>query len=279
MIYSVRMSTSTPYKLQFIDNAGNECNTSAILSNTLSINYFNIDTRHDTTSSGAATDEKELSKGIIMYKTRFSEKKFMLIGDNDFSTIADIGLDGPGGANNFEIRVHNVTNAGDEPDITFKEYITNILDIGLPDKPNVQRSCDPTRTSLYEYMTIYNIYDMGSQFPDKIPSPSYIIDSAPAGNHINAVPNICRLRPPPAVQYDLLNWVLPNIANFNTIQNNHSLLFFGDLQISNYFCVELSLADIANNASNIVIDPTVTNLFTGQAADDIQNILDIVSYL
>ena len=229
---SLRMYKDSPYKLKYLNEEGDDVHFSE-----LAKQYFLIDAKHDKTLKSSVSDENDaISKAIESYRGRFDEIKFMEISNDNFKKIQDDGatID----AMNISVKVAGA-------DKLFKDFIKDDLKIELPEMTETLKSCTPitstgvTHPDFYRYLRFFNIYDMGHQFPDKIPSPSYIIDSASSVNKINAVPNICTKKNDNN-KYDLTGYVLPGETEFNDV-SNHSLLFYGDLQIAHFYAKDICL--------------------------------------
>ena len=217
------------YKLRFINE---DKEVMAPLKNQIQSRYFKADTMHDHTSKGTPNDDKLIEDALNEYPDRANEMKFMLIEKSDYKKIKENG--------STEINVKPIENGILQPEMDFKKYIETVLKIDLQEEilsnDNRLQTCEShhRKKSIYEYMRFINIYDMGPQFPDKLPSPSYIIDSASSTNKIDEVPNICKKIE--NSKYNINGYIMPGVDSFNDETNqNYSLLFFGDLQIAHYF--------------------------------------------
>lgn len=225
--------------------------------------YFKADTMHDHTSKGTPNDDKLIEDVLNEYPDRANEMKFMLIEKmSDYKEIKENG--------STEINVKPIENGILQQEMDFKKYIETVLKIDLQEEilsnDNRLQTCESHHRikSIYEYMRFINIYDMGPQFPDKLPSPSYIIDSASSTNKIDEVPNICKKIE--NSKYNINGYIMPGVPSFNDETNqNYSLLFFGDLQIAHYFFKHFGLdstipaADADKNI--IIISQKLRDLF------------------
>jgi hypothetical protein len=265
----VRMQNEEPYKLHFFDTNGDIIQGQEHLHDLIK-KYFKYDTMHDHTSSGTPNEDKLIKDAIEANKDRKDAIKFLLMNYVDYKKIQNFGLDG-----NDDITVQNVTSLGDGPEISFWDYIKNILNIEFDvDKPeNHLETCDDKRKSIYEYMRFLNIFDMGSQFPDKIPSPSYIIDSASSTNRLNEVPNICNKKENGT--YNISDYIMPGDDTFNDNTNkNYSLLFYGDLQIADYF-YELFTLNKTENDGIIKISESIYNIYQHTDSDKKKRLIQL----
>lgn len=220
--------------------------------------YFKADTMHDHTSKGTPNDDKLIEDVLKEYPDRANEMKFMLIEKSDYKKIKDNG--------STEINVKPIENGILQPEMDFKKYIETVLKIDLQEEilsnDNRLQTCEShhRKKSIYEYMRFINIYDMGPQFPDKLPSPSYIIDSASSTNKIDEVPNICKKIE--NSKYNINGYIMPGVDSFNDKKNqNYSLLFFGDLQIAHYFFKHFGLDSTPAADKNIIISQKLRDLF------------------
>jgi len=256
------MQSTSPFKYELLDNQNKPMTMSSTDANDLPKNYFDIDSNHDRTSGGSPAEDKAIIRAIQLYPERFNDIKFMLIDDALFKRM----VDPKDKTTNYDGQVNQVTLAGKQPDTTFQEFIKNVLNIDLGTIPDaggpgsnpILKSCTIGRMALYQYLKFFNIYDMGPQFPDKISSPSFIIDSASAVNDIESVPNICL-----PIDHNLEQFSLPGSVPYKDQNNqNLSFLFYGDLQIADYYHADLKLDLIVNNASNgMNINPNVFAFF------------------
>jgi len=144
-------------------------------------------------------------------------------------------------------RVCEVKGKNTMAEIKFEDYIKEVLEIDLGDIQDELKSCD-TKERFYQYMRFFTVFDMGKQFPEEIPSASYIIDSASSVNKIENIPNVCVKIP-----IQIAEWHLPGTDDFEK-NKNYSLFFLGDLQIADFYYSDLCLNKIVDN--DTVIDGT-----------------------
>lgn len=272
-MYSIRIQEdNNPYhKLRCLDETGTEILISTISTTPtvydLHKSYFSIDTRHDETSSGPPVDDWAISEAFKTHSERFNAIRIIKMTKKLFSEMKDI----TNFATQFRGEVEYIENSSTNKKMDFQEFIKDILQIELYSEaasiqpldplPNVPTtpmtgatptlsSCIKTtagnsRVALYQYLKFFNIFDQGHQFPDKIPSPSYIIDSASTINTLDKVPNMC----------DSINFndytYLPGTPGYRHQDNrNLSLLFFGDLQIVDFYYEIMNLNFIIDGTNN-----------------------------
>lgn len=240
-MYSILMQSTFPFKPRCIDEKDNEITLETIKGwdNDMPRKYFEIDTNHDHTSPGTAAEDKSLEEAFKYYGSRFNQIKFMLIDKTELDKIVKDGYTNE--------RVCEVKGKNTMAEIKFEDYIKEVLEIDLGDIQDELKSCD-TKERFYQYMRFFTVFDMGKQFPEEIPSASYIIDSASSVNKIENIPNVCVKIP-----IQIAEWHLPGTDDFEK-NKNYSLFFLGDLQIADFYYSDLCLNKIVDN--DTVIDGT-----------------------
>jgi hypothetical protein len=235
------MQSTFPFKPRCIDEKDNEITLETIKGwdNDMPRKYFEIDTNHDHTSPGTAAEDKSLEEAFKYYGSRFNQIKFMLIDKTELDKIVKDGYTNE--------RVCEVKGKNTMAEIKFEDYIKEVLEIDLGDIQDELKSCD-TKERFYQYMRFFTVFDMGKQFPEEIPSASYIIDSASSVNKIENIPNVCVKIP-----IQIAEWHLPGTDDFEK-NKNYSLFFLGDLQIADFYYSDLCLNKIVDN--DTVIDGT-----------------------
>ena len=235
------MQSTFPFKPRCIDEKDNEITLETIKGwdNDMPRKYFEIDTNHDHTSPGTAAEDKSLEEAFKYYGSRFNQIKFMLIDKTELDKIVKDGYTNE--------QVCEVKGKNTMAEIKFEDYIKEVLEIDLGDIQDELKSCD-TKERFYQYMRFFTVFDMGKQFPEEIPSASYIIDSASSVNKIENIPNVCVKIP-----IQIAEWHLPGTDDFKK-NKNYSLFFLGDLQIADFYYSDLCLNKIVDN--DTVIDGT-----------------------
>jgi hypothetical protein len=235
------MQSTFPFKPRCIDEKDNEITLETIKGwdNDMPRKYFEIDTNHDHTSPGTAAEDKSLEEAFKYYGSRFNQIKFMLIDKTELDKIVKDGYTNE--------QVCEVKGKNTMAEIKFEDYIKEVLEIDLGDIQDELKSCD-TKERFYQYMRFFTVFDMGKQFPEEIPSASYIIDSASSVNKIENIPNVCVKIP-----IQIAEWHLPGTDDFEK-NKNYSLFFLGDLQIADFYYSDLCLNKIVDN--DTVIDGT-----------------------
>lgn len=263
-MYSIRIQEdNNPYhKLRCLDDDNEEILISTIVNlpgYDLHRMYFSIDTRHDKTSSGPPVDDWAISEAFKTHSERFNAIRIIKMTKKLFSEMKDI----TNFATQFRGEVEYIENSSTNKKMDFQVFIKNELQIelspnqGQPLPPVPITGATPTlsscikdnpagikRVALYQYLKFFNIFDQGHQFPDKIPSPSYIIDSASTINTLDKVPNMCD-----SINFN--DYALPGTGAYVDPNNrNLSLLFFGDLQIVDFYYGIMGLDLIIDGPNN-----------------------------
>ena len=281
-IYKVRIDKQSPYKVLLYDDANNEIDIDhpPMPFNELSKNYFYIDTKHDATYNDTSipNENKAFSMAYDYYGDRFNQYKFMLVDKDKYENIKN-GV--------YSTLVEHLDLVSNTPNsMLFESFVKDILKINLDDAPfipidinqlaplttdnqfslnttmipiytnptSMLESCPDSakKKSFYSYLKLYDIRDMSTIFPDGGSSVSFIIDSAPSDASLKNVPNICVLKSITQNKYNIGGYRVPGNADFNDpYYNKFSLLFFGDLQIADYYYTELNLDLISSDFTSL----------------------------
>ena len=283
LLYSIRIESTPPYKVICLDEANEQIDTNTIDTSKLSNlckNYFRIDTKHDKTSKYQVEDENgAISLAFSDYGTRTKDLKFMLIKKNDFEAIREGRTDlapPTNDAYDFVTVTHLDINAG-QIQMTFREFVKNILEIELPDtivtQPPVGGAApipvldvcsksggDRVDRNFYQYLTLYDIHDMFTAFPDGRSSISFHIDSATSNDSLMNVPNICTQTD--NLKFNIHNFIIPGDPHFrNPLNKQFSFLYFGDLMISHFYYDALFLVHIIDSPDFQVFPSDLINSF------------------
>ena len=267
LVYSVKIASNSPYKIECIDDSHKKFDMKTVDKskfNALSKNYFKIDTKHDFTAKENVQDNNAtITDAVLFYGSRFKELKHMLIKKNDFNRIIEGGTGlpaaGPDPYDDVDV-VHIDSNTGVNNPMKFIDFVRNVLNISIPTYiKNVPGGgvepildlCPPYSgetlyRNFYQSLTLYDIHDMYRTFPDGRSSISFHIDSATSDDSLKNVPNICKaVENDKSKEFNIYSLELPGSADFrlNTYKQ-FSFLYFGDLQIADFYYADLRLAQI-----------------------------------
>ena len=264
--YTIKIADDlSTHRIHFIEDDSNGHKHDGNFNNeNLTEEYFKHDSNHDKLFGINPNDNGKLKLTYKHYKDRFNQINFMLVDKSkkNQSDYKKIKTNGPTD-DVKQIMVREVTPGnppGDE--MKLDKYFKDILKIDLHEltnRPLYTCKTENNVKSFYESLQFFNIYDMGSKFPDDIASPSFIIDSASSTIKLNEVPNICKNKQNNT--YDISGFILPDDPTFSG-HNNFSLLFYGDLQIAYFFMNIIGLKNIVDAVDNkIVISNNTFDVF------------------
>jgi len=248
-----RVKITDNYDIELLEDDDTIININTFVPNTISCNYFDIDSKHDyllLKQPGIKDEDTTISNTINEYRNRIDKTHFVLFPKKTIDPYYNGKKDEKGDEytsidsikdNNYYNDTVTVLNLTDSTETTmlFSAFITDILNFlpidntTVPVPPNVLKACS-LKHRLYQYMGIYDIWDMKRQFPSAGNSVSFHIDSASSNRSLKNVANVCDNTGKTELNIDfrlpLPKPPAPALDPFN-IENNFSFLFFGDLQI------------------------------------------------